>query len=189
MVPSARSGAIRIAQEKIALQPLYLDTETTGNSPDDEIIQIGILDDEGQVAFESLVKPSVKIKPEAQRVHGMDESTLANAPRWYNVWPKIEIILSGRAVGIYNADFDQRMIQQTNQKVRIRWNPESASFFCIMKLYAQFHGEWNPKTGWYRFQSLEMAGRQCGIALPHLHQACGDALLARAILHHMAQAG
>ncbi len=188
MISSARSEAIQIAREKLALQPLYLDTETTGNGPGDEIIQIGILDDEGKVMLESLVKPTVKITPEAQRIHGIDDAALVNAPRWYHVWPQVETILAGRAVGVYNADFDLRMIQQTNQKVRIRWSPESTGFFCIMKLYAQFFGEWNRKTGWYRYQSLQMAGSQCGISLPHLHQAYGDALLARAILHHMAQA-
>jgi DNA polymerase III epsilon subunit-like protein len=136
-----------------------------------------------------LVKPSIKIAPEAQRVHGIGETTLASAPRWLTLWPQVEPILAGRLVGIYNAEFDLRMLQQTNQKYRIRWDPASASFFCIMKLYAQFYGEWNRKTGGYRYQSLELAGRQCGIQLPHRHQASADSLLARAVLHHMAGSG
>jgi DNA polymerase-3 subunit epsilon len=190
MILSARSEAIQIARDKIALHPLYLDTETTGNGPGDEIIQLAVLDDDGKVALESLVKPSIKINPEAQWVHGISDADLADAPRWFNVWPRLEPLLAGRTVGIYNADFDLRLIQQTNAKYRIRWSPENASFFCIMKLYAQFHGEWNPKTRGYRYQSLEMAGRQCRIHLPGvLHQACQDSLLARAVLHHMAEAG
>lgn len=189
MVLSAHSEAIRIAREKIALHPLYLDTETTGNGPADEIIQIAVLDDDGQVVFESFVKPSVNITPEAQRVHGISETDLASALRWFHVWPKVEAILAERAVGIYNADFDLRLLQQTHAKFRIRWFSESAGIFCIMKLYAQFHGEWNPRTGGYRYQSLEMAGRQCGLSLPeHLHDASQDARLARAVLHYMAQA-
>jgi DNA polymerase-3 subunit epsilon len=183
---SARSEAIRIAQEKIAQRPLYLDTETTGSSPTDEIVQIGIIDDDGQVVFESLVKPVGKVQDEARRVHHITDEMLAAAPRWLHIWPQVEALLAGQPVGTYNADFDVRMISQTNAKFRIRWNPENASFFCIMKLYAQFHGEWNPKTGGYRWQSLEAAGRQCGIALPNSHQASDDARLARAVLHHIA---
>jgi DNA polymerase-3 subunit epsilon len=189
MILSARSEAIRLAGEKLALHPLYLDTETTGNGPGDEIIQVAILDEAGQAVLETLVKPSTRITPEAQRVHGLTETELANAPRWFHVWPKVEAALLGKTVGIYNADFDLRLIQQTNSKYRIRWSPESAGFFCIMKLYAQFFGEWNPRTGGYRYQSLEMAGRQLGITWPErLHDACQDALLARAVLQAMAQA-
>jgi DNA polymerase-3 subunit epsilon len=188
MALSARSEAIQIAQQKIAARPLYLDTETTGNGPQDEVIQIAILAEDGQVALESLVKPSVRITPEAQRVHGFSVEDLAGSPRWFHMWPKVEALLAGRLVGVYNADFDLRLIEQTNRKFGVRWSPESNGFFCIMKLYAQFHGEWNPRTGGYRYQSLELAGRQCGISLPNLHQAAEDALLARAVLHAMAQA-
>ncbi len=190
MILSARSEAIQIAREKIARRPLYLDTETTGNGPGDEIIQVAVVDEDGQVLLDSLVKPSVKITPEAQWVHGISDADLTNAPRWFHVWPQLEPLLAGRTVGIYNADFDLRMIQQTNARYHIRWDPESVSFFCIMKLYAQFHGERNPKTGGYRYQSLEMAGRQCRIPQPGpLHQACQDTRLARAVLHYMANAG
>ena len=189
MIYSARAEAIQIARQKLALRPLYLDTETTGNGPGDEIIQISILDDDGKVILESLVKPTIPVTPEARRVHQIDDASLANAPRWMHLWPKVEAILTGKVVGIYNADFDLRLIEQTNRKYRIRWSPEPDSTFCIMKLYAQFYGEWNRKTGGYRYQSLEMAGRQCGISPTSLHQASQDALLARAVLHHMAQAG
>jgi DNA polymerase III subunit epsilon len=181
---SARSEAIEIARQKVALHPLYLDTETTGSGSNDEIIEIGIIDDEGQVLFESLVKPVGKVAEEARRVHGINDEMLANAPRWMHVWPKVEALLAGKLVGIYNADFDLRLMQQTHAKYKMRWGfPGEA--FCVMKLYARFYGEYNARTMDYKWQSLANAGQQCGISLPNAHRTIADTLLTRALLHFM----
>jgi DNA polymerase-3 subunit epsilon len=185
-VVSARTQAIQIARDKLTRHPVYLDTETTGNGPNDEIIEIGIVDEDGNRMVESLVRPVGKIHPDALRVHGITEAMVATAPRWIVVWPKVEAVLAGRPVGIYNADFDLRLMQQTHAKYKMRWQfPGEA--FCIMKLYAQFYGEWNPRTGGYRWQSLENAGRQCGILLPNAHRTIADTLLTRALLQYMAK--
>jgi len=186
MISPARLEAIQTARAKLAQHPVYLDTETTGSGPNDEIIEIGIVDDEGNIVFESLVKPVGKIGDEARRVHGIQDEMLANAPRWMHVWPKVEAVLAGKAVGIYNADFDIRLMQQTHARYKMRWGfPGEA--FCVMKLYARFYGEYNPRTMDYRWQSLENAGRQCGINLPNAHRGVADTLLTRAVLHYIAQ--
>ncbi len=186
---SARTQAIQTAKEKLAQRPVYLDTETTGSGPGDEIIEIGIVDDDGQVLFESLVKPTTPISPDARRVHHISDEMLATAPRWMVIWPKVESVLSGRTVAIYNADFDLRLLQQTHARYKMRWSvADGTSFICIMKLYAQYYGEWNPKTRGYKWQSLENAGRQCRIALPNAHRTIADTLLTRALLRYMAEA-
>jgi len=185
---SARTFAIQFAREKLALRPVYLDTETTSSGQYAEIVEIGIVDDDGQVLFESLVKPIGRVMDDARRVHGITDEMLVTAPRWMHVWPKVETVLAGRPVGIYNAEFDVRMLQQTHTKYRMRWSPpEGTSFFCVMKLYAEFYGEWNPNTRDFKWQSLENAGRQCGIPLPNAHRTIADALLTRALLHHIAK--
>ncbi len=184
---SPRSEAIQIANAKLALRPVYLDTETTGTGPTGEVVEIGIVEADGTVLFESLVKPVGKVAPEARRLHGISDEMLASAPRWLTVWPKVEPVLAGRTVCIYNADFDLRILQQTHALYKMRWlMPRDASFFCVMKLYAQFHGEYNPKTRGYRWQSLENAGRQCQLPLPNAHRTIADSLLTRALLHYMA---
>jgi DNA polymerase III epsilon subunit-like protein len=94
--------------------------------------------------------------------------------------------LDGRQVGIYNADFDLRMLRQSNAKFNLRWEIDT-SFFCIMKLYAQFYGSWNNARRSYRWHSLEAAGRHCRIPLPNTHRAKDDTLLARSVLLHMAK--
>ena len=54
---SQRQNAIMIARQVIAQNPVYLDTETTGLEKTDEIVEISIVDDSGQVLLDSLVKP------------------------------------------------------------------------------------------------------------------------------------
>jgi len=186
---TARSQAQSLARQKLALQPLYLDTETTGYGRSDEIVEIGIIDHDGQTVFQSLVRPLGAVSSEARRIHQISDEMLAAAPRWMTVWPQVEAIIAGRLVAIYNADFDLRLMQQSHAKFRMPWRvPEGTSFFCVMKLYAQFYGEWNSKTGDYRWQSLENAGRQCRIPLPNAHRTIADTLLTRAVLHHIAEA-
>jgi DNA polymerase-3 subunit epsilon len=90
-------------------------------------------------------------------------------------------------IGIYNVDFDLRMMRQSHQMNWLRWtDPPGAEFFCIMKLYAQFWGQWNPKYGNYRWQSLDQAREQSKIHLPNSHRAKDDTLLTRALLEFMA---
>jgi len=184
---SPRTEAIHIAQAKLELHPVYLDTETTGTGPTDEVIEICMIDDEGLPLFDSLVKPVGKVSLDARRVHGIGDEMFADAPRWWVVWPQVEAVLAGRTVCVYNADFDLRILQQTHAKYKMRWSlPEGTNFFCVMKLYAQFYGEWNARTRGYRWQSLEDAGKQSRLTLPNAHRSIADSLLTRALLHHIA---
>jgi len=184
---SSRLEAVQIARTKLALSPLYLDTETTGIERNSEIIEVSIVDDQGLLVFETLVKPSRPIPRDVIRIHGITDQDVKDAPSWMVVWPKLENVLAGRAVGIYNAEFDLRMIQQTHARFRMPFTSLSFSYFCIMKLYAQYYGEWNRARGGYRWHSLEDAGRQCRIPLQNTHRALDDSLLARAVLHYIAE--
>jgi DNA polymerase-3 subunit epsilon len=184
----ARKEAVQIARQWVARKPVYIDTETTGTGPNDVIVEIAVIDHDGSVLVDALVKPVGTISADAMAVHGISNEMVKAAPRWETVWSQVEAALTGRAVGIYNADFDLRMMKQSHQKNWLRWyDPEGAEFFCIMKLYAQFYGQWNQRRGSYRWQSLDTAGRQCQIALPNSHRAKDDTLLTRAVLEHMAQ--
>ena len=102
-----------------------------------------------------------------------------DAPTWPEVWTVVQATLQGRPVGIYNAEFDLRMMAQTHRRHSMGWGYPDFQAFCIMKLYADFYG-----TG--RWQSLDSAGHQCRLSLPNAHRALADTLLARALLHHMA---
>ncbi len=85
--PAARRRAIETARKVIENRPIYLDTETTGLERSDEIIEISIVDDEGQVVFDSLVKPSQPIPADSTRIHGITDADVLGARSWPVVWP------------------------------------------------------------------------------------------------------
>ena len=182
----ARKSAAQIARAEVERQPVYLDTETTGREQWDEIVEICLLEADGQVLLNSLVRPTCPISPAASAVHGLTDRMVASAPAWPAVWPQVEAALAGRRVAVYNAAFDLRMLANTHRAHGLDWSYPEANAFCVMLLYAQFKGDWNPQRRSYGWHSLEAAGRQCGLALPNAHRAHADALLARAVLHHMA---
>lgn len=184
---NARKEAVQTAQQWLSRKPVFIDTETTGIGPNDNIIEITVIDHTGSVLVDSLVKPVGKISPEAKAVHGISDEMVKQAPGWDAVWPDVETAIINRVVGIYNKDFDLRLMKQSHQRNWLRWSdPPGTDFFCIMKLYAQFYGQWNSRHGNYRWQSLDKARAQCKIALPNSHRAKDDTLLARALLEFMA---
>ena len=185
---SDRTHAVSLAQERLKLLPVYLDTETTGIDKNSEIIEICLIDHEDNVLFQSLVKPSIPVPNDVTRIHGITNEMLQGAPSWMRVLPRVQEHLLGRYVGVYNADFDIRMIQQTNFRYGLTWNFDNFSrFFCIMKLFAQYYGEWDRNRGSYRWQSLDFAGKYCRVPIANSHRALDDTRLARAVLHHIAE--
>lgn len=183
---SDRKGAIIRARELLEKSPVYLDTETTGTGSEAEIVEIAIVDQDGSILLESLVNPKGKIELDAMRLHGITFQMVQNAPSWQEIWPQVEAILSSKLVGVYNSEFDIRMMRQSHKKYWLSCQIGDEHFFCIMKLYARFFGDWDPRRGSYRWHSLENAGLQCKLMLPNSHRARDDALLARALLHYIA---
>jgi DNA polymerase-3 subunit epsilon len=181
-----RNQSIKVAREKIDLNPLYLDTETTGLDPQAEIVEITIIDDDENVLIDSLVRPQHPIPPSASRIHGITDAMVSSAPSWADLSNNIQTIISGRVVGIYNVEYDLRMMQQSHLQYGLKWPKGSTEFFCIMQLYAQYYGQWDEYRQSFRWQSLENACRQCNINLSNLHRAKDDTLLTRTLLHHIA---
>jgi DNA polymerase III subunit epsilon len=182
---SPRKSAILKAREKVAIHPIYLDTETTGLKSTDEIIEISVIDDDGKVVYESLVRPTQPISPDAMAVHGITNQDVQKAPPWPVIWPTLRTYLFCCEIGIYNAEFDIRMMQQSHARYRLPWK-ENLKSFDIMNLYALYKGEWDNVRRSYRYHSLAKAGKECQIDIPNAHRAATDTLLARALLHFMA---
>jgi DNA polymerase-3 subunit epsilon len=189
MNTSHRRSAIQEARTLLETDPVYLDTETTGMHQSAEVIEIGVIDDQANVLFDSLVKPRGKIDPAAGRIHGITLKDLADASTWEMVWPQAEAVLINRSIGVYNVEFDLRLMKQSHNRTWLKWRLPDSNFFDIMLLYARFYGDWDAYHRSFRYQSLELAGRQCGIRLPNAHRAVDDCLLTRVLLHHMAESG
>jgi len=186
MYPLAYPKVIRRTQQILAYDPIFLDTETTGFSPNDVVIEVGVVDLAGRTLYESLIKPSIPIPEEAAAVHGIREDMLTDAPSWKQAWEELRPVLEGRYIGAYNADFDLRMMKQTHGRYWLDWPLDDKLFFCVMKLYAAFYGQPSRRGDGYRFHKLEAAGATCEIPLPNAHRAVDDAKLTAALFQYIA---
>ena len=141
--PTERADAIKTARSILNQKPVYLDTETTGLERSDEIVEIALIDFDGSVLLETLVRPKISIPFGATRVHHITDDMVAGAPTWPEVWPQIGALLSGRLTAIYNEEFDIKLMKQTTEKNRIPWSAPYLATTCIMQLYARYFGDWN----------------------------------------------
>src|SRR4030042_3016017 len=167
MDTNRRQSVIQEARALIESNPVYVDTETTGMHLSAEVIEIGVIDDQENVLFDSLVRPRGKIDPAAGRVHGITSEMLESAPAWEAVWPQVEAVLMERRIGVYNVEFDLRLIKQSHNRSWRRWALPGGNFFAIMKLYARFYGDWAPSRHSFRYQSLELAGTSAWMGPSH----------------------
>lgn len=184
---SARQQAIQTARQVLNVKPVYLDTETTGLERSDEIVEIAIVDAEGQVLRDTFVKPSRSIPADATRIHNITDEMVLGAPTWPILWSQIRPLLVGKVIVAYNAEFDMRMMQQSHERYRLPWR-DKLQPYDLLKLYAQFRGEWDPVRRAWKFHSLDQAGKYAGISLPNAHRSLADTLLARELLIYIANA-
>lgn len=205
--PDERARAIGLAQKYIHSDPLFLDTETTGLEERDEICEIAVINVQGNVLINSLVKPTVPIGGNASQIHGITNAMVADAPTFAALLPELEHALRGRTVLVWNKDFDMGKIarsaltnncpfqdgeawywMQPTGEVTPRGAENYASpWHCAMKLYSMFYGDWSDYHQSYRWQRLGNAALQCGIDLPlGIHHALNDAELTRRIVLYMA---
>lgn len=180
-----KQQVMQLVRQKLAEKPVYIDTETTGITRTDEILEIVIVDWDGSVLFESFIRPQKPIPPESTAIHGITADMVEKARPWPIAWQQIRPLVAGRLLAMYNAEFDMRMMQQSLEQYRLPWR-ENFDTLDIMDLFSQFIGEWDPNRKALRRYRLEQAGKYFKIPIPNAHHALEDTLLARAVLHSMA---
>ena len=179
-------NAIQTAREWLQMKPVYLDTETTGLDGRAQVCDIAIIDHNGDVLLDTLIKPTRPIPAAATRVHGISNSDVADAPTFANIAPNLHQLIDNKLIVIYNAQFDIQMLTQSARAHGIKESPV-ADWACAMNLYAAYWGAWSNYHQSYTWQKLSDAARQCGIQLPAtLHRARADAELTRQIIQFMA---
>lgn len=117
---------------------IVLDTETTGMNSYDEVIQLSILDLNGNILFNSYFKPKTKISQGAKKIHNISMNDLKDSPLWSSKWFEISSILKDKTIIAYNAEFDEKLIKQTctNHNIKIGFNIKS---ICALKYTRQKH--------------------------------------------------
>jgi DNA polymerase-3 subunit epsilon len=180
----ARADAARWAAGIVArADVVYLDTETTGIDGHAEIVEVAVIDAAGRTLLDTLVRPDGIIPLEVIRIHGIDDAMVASAPRWTDVYPELLRRIDGRAVIVYNAEFDLRLVNQMNR--RAGFFALTSNWHCAMKRYAAFTTVWNEKYGNYRFHKLDVALAAFGHR-PANHRARSDAQSCRLVVQGMA---
>jgi DNA polymerase-3 subunit epsilon len=178
--PVIRDKMIVWAKEVLDHKNNYviLDTETTGLNKNDVVIQIAIIDLNGNEILNSLVKPTKRkrMSTEATAIHGITMSGLANAPTFAELKPEIDRITSGKTVLIYNAEFDERLIDQSTSQ-DLCFSPHFKTQ-CVMKNYSFFVQQWSDYHGDWSYQKLPSGD----------HSAIGDCQATLKVIQKMAQA-
>lgn len=164
---------------------IVLDTETTGLSDDDEIVEISLVDQSGKVLLNELIRPVGDVSDEAYSVHGIStEKAKADGKRWKDVFQRVSKILSSQHLVIFNTKFDMRLIRQTCIKqlgLCCGLNEygdfeRSVKLHCAMKAYAEYWGV-KDQNHHSKCQSLINACKQQGVPLRNAHKASEDCLM------------
>ncbi len=166
---------------------IFLDTETTGLIPElDEILEIAIINQDGETLLDTLVKPTMNQAWEkAQRIHGITPEMVANAPTITDLKPQIlKLLQEAEQVIIYNAGFDIPMLEnELEQFLDIGEKTE-----CAMINYAEHIGFWDSRHNSYRWHKLADAAKVAGHNWEgNPHRALADAQACRTVWNWLQQ--
>lgn len=191
-----RAAAVEWARALLARQDwCILDSETTGLSIWSEVVQLAVIDPAGEVLLDTLVKPVRAIDPGASAIHSITAETVADAPGFERVLPRLRHAVRGRTVVVYNADFDTRMLFQSMHLALPDMNAlddprhmiarqsdgqptrfGAEAWECAMLQYAAYVGDYSSYHGNYRYQKLPGGD----------HTALGDARATLRLIQRMA---
>ncbi len=154
-----KQASINWARELLSGDFVILDSETTGLTDEDEIVQIAVIDPAGKALLNTYVKPlragrllEKRGGVSASDINGITPDMLTNAPIWPDVYAQLATILTGKRVVIYNAAFDEGMIQANCRRHGIV--PAAFETECAMLEYARWYGHWSSYFEDYRWQPL-----------------------------------
>lgn len=134
---------------------LILDVETTGllnQDPKTEVVSISLINAQGRPVLSALVNPGRPIPMASQRIHGIDDRMVKDAPPWTVIGDLVAGIVHGKHIVAYNANFDVHMIVTLFQRYEMEIPEFEVS--CAMEEYSKFVGDWSTSKGDYRWQKL-----------------------------------
>lgn len=170
------------------MKTLFLDLETTGLNSDgkDEILEVAIVDEDGNILINTLVKPLNKTEwPEAQAIHGISPEMVADAPSMDELqWIILNLIVEHETdeIVIYNAAYDWAfmppMIQGIGTYIEIE---------CAMKSFAEYNGLWDAKRNNWKWQKLSFAAEHFNhVWNSEAHRALADTLALKTVWQGLA---
>ena len=140
---------------------IIIDTETTGFHPydGDELLQVSIIDTDGNVLFDEYFKPQHRTEwKEAEQVNGISPEMVADRPAISEKISEINAIIENSDIIIgYNTQFDIGFLKANGAIV-----PDDLETVDVMEDFAKIYGEWNSARGSYKWQKLTRAAEYYG---------------------------
>lgn len=160
-------------QPALFTQPLvFVDLETTGGTATlDRITEIGIVEvsDAGVTEWSSLVNPHTRIPPFIERLTGISNAMVSNAPAFEDLGHDLLQRLQGRLFIAHNARFDYGFLKNEFKRMGISW---SSNVLCTVRLSRQLFPE-------HKRHNLDALVERHQLFIPPAdrHRALGDARL------------
>jgi DNA polymerase III epsilon subunit-like protein len=172
---------------------VVIDVETTGIPG--QVIQWAICAPDGSVQGNGYVRPTVPIKRDATKKHGLTTRKLKGELTFDQVAPLIHRLLENKVVVGYNVEFDLgslmgscwAWLHDAPSSVRplheLVWVARRS---CAMLSFAAIYGERKPWSEYYTWKSLEVACSYFDIPLVQAHNAISDAQATVQLVQKMA---
>jgi DNA polymerase-3 subunit epsilon/CBS domain-containing protein len=162
----------------IGLDALVLDTETTDLDPRKaSIVEIALVPLTGgrldaAAHLRSLVRPAKPIPREATRIHGINDTAVADAPTFAQIWPVLSSQIGGRVMVGHSIGYDLAVLQRECARAGIAWQAPRALDVRLLAEAAV------PNLPDYALDSL---AAWLGVETGARHSALGDAVTAGGI--------
>lgn len=148
----------------------FVDIETTGGPAQREsITEVGIVqvDEDGVREWSTLVRPESRIPDYIQRLTGIDDDMVADAPRFADIADELFDRLDGRLFVAHNARFDHGHLRAAFRRAGLDMRPQ---VLCTVKLSRRLFPD-------HRRHSLDHLIERHGLVVADRHRALGDAQL------------
>ncbi|MEY4719998.1 MAG: hypothetical protein RL563_2616 [Pseudomonadota bacterium] len=153
------------------MQPLaFVDLETTGASATkDRITEIGIVlvDDDGVTEWSQLVFPDMRIPLFIEKMTGISNEMVAQAPTFAQIAEKVNALLQGRLFIAHNARFDYGFLKNEFKRQGMAFKPQ---VLCTVKLSRALYPQ-------YPRHNLDSLIERHSLTANARHRALADAQL------------
>ena len=159
---------------------IVYDCETTGlNSDTDEIVQLSIVDGNGKILFNELIKPSYKKKwDSAERIHHISPEMVKDKKTFkYHINKVKEIFDGAELIVAYNNSFDNAFIYECSKH---EIDPYDKKNFDVMLEFAYIYGDYNSYHQSFTWKKLITCARYYDYEIENAHDSLYDV---KATLH------
>lgn len=178
-----RNDRIKKELDALPQDALLFDTETNGlslgneNKKDNlEIVELALVDLNGNTVYHSLFKPEKPISSTLSIVNNITNEMLETAPKWKDEWSKINKLMKGKTIIGFNIDnFDVNALDVTCARYDIPFK-ETCDFNTvdIMPMFIKFTNLFTLTYSKSMFIKQEVARNICGLETKQTHRADDD---------------